>query len=147
MASAGTADTGVRLSWSGVSGATTYYIERGSSPDGPFTEIGSSYAPVFLDDQVPAWKTFWYRVAASSGGGRGLPCTPVSGWRAAPPPANFSASDGTSPNSVALSWDAVAGATGYRVERAVTRLESEIASLEREGWTVRDGEAAAMTSA
>ena len=120
MASAGTADTGVRLSWSGVSGATTYYIERGSSPDGPFTEIGSSYAPVFLDDQVPAWKTFWYRVAASSGGGRGLPCTPVSGWRAAPPPANFSASDGTSPNSVALSWDAVAGATGYRVERAVT---------------------------
>ena len=35
----------------------------------------------------------------------------------------------------------------HRVERAVTRLESEIASLEREGWTVRDDEAAAMTSA
>jgi hypothetical protein len=69
----------INLSWTGSSGATTYYkIQR--SPDGSngWAQVGTSLSTAFSDAGLSASTTYFYRVLASSGGGDSTPSNVAS---------------------------------------------------------------------
>ena len=131
MASDGTLVNKVAVLWSSVSGADHYRVYRAAAADGvslcisPPVPAGSTQ----YMDETPLPGTGWYRVAAfDSAGNPGLVSAADAGIpKAVPvpnPPASLVASDGTSTNGVALSWQPSADAAWYRVARA-TRADGD----------------------
>ena len=78
VATPGTAQ--VLLSWSAVSGASDYNIQRATASAGPYSNIKNNNAPVtYTDSTVTSGTTYYYRVVYNvSGVGTSLPCSPVS---------------------------------------------------------------------
>jgi fibronectin type 3 domain-containing protein len=137
-ASQGTFADHIRLSWEPVQGATSYTIERAQTQDGPFTSLGQTSQTFYEDRDVVAGVVYWYRVRACSRLGCSEPTPPVSGYvgsQGPPPPQNLSATDGTEPLLVLVTWDPSPGATFYKVYRA-ERADGEYEELEEveETW-------------
>ena len=111
--------TAVRLSWTGVEGATSYDVERAPSVDGPWGPSGSGIAgTTHVDSTLSANTTYWYRVTARNAGGSGVPSAPSSVTTGPGAPGTPTFSD-VGANGVTLSWTAPAsGADTYLVERA-----------------------------
>ena len=66
------ADTGIKISWSEVDGATGYYIYR-KVPDGSWEKIGSSKSLSFIDkSSKTSGKTYIYSVKGYNKSGNGL---------------------------------------------------------------------------
>src|SRR5262249_31678257 len=75
------------------------------------------------DTTVSPGTLYYYSVTATGSGGTSAPSAQDSGF-AAPlpqPPANVSASDGTSNTSVTITWTASAFATSYTVYRSTVQ--------------------------
>ena len=119
----GTSTQNVRVTWDEVEGATVYRVFRCATADKKCgAPIGFPKTPVFEDRKGNAGTVYFYRVKA---------CTPTAcsifsfynkGFRKALPaqPGNVMATDGGSARHVRVTWDAVKGATGYRVLRCLT---------------------------
>jgi DNA/RNA endonuclease G (NUC1)/fibronectin type 3 domain-containing protein len=60
-------DTAVFLNWTGVAGATSYKVKRGTAPGGPYTIVGSPTASPFTDSTVTNAVTYYYVVAGFNG--------------------------------------------------------------------------------
>jgi fibronectin type 3 domain-containing protein len=109
----------INLSWSAVTGATSYKVFRsqtsGSYPPTPLTTVTT---PGYLDPTVSNGSTYFYVVVASSGSAADSPksnevtATPIAA------PTGLTATPGNS--QVTLAWTPVAGATGYAVYRSTT---------------------------
>jgi fibronectin type 3 domain-containing protein len=110
----------VQISWDAVSGATSYGVYRATTAGGTKTLIGSPTDEYFNDTTAVAGTLYYYWVEACADTG----CSDLSaydpGWRRPLAPENVAASDGTSPDSVWIDWDAVSGATSYEVYRATS---------------------------
>lgn len=110
------------VSWSSASSATSYKIYRAGSSGGTYVEQASVGAVTsWTDAGATLGVHYWYRVAACNAVGCGPQSTEDEGYaQALPPqvPAQVAATDGASPNTITVSWQAVAGATSYRVYRA-----------------------------
>ncbi len=122
-ASDGTSTTNVTVTWTAVSGATSYAVYRSTSSGTQGSAIGTPSAPPFQDTTATPGTTYYYGVTASNAGGTSLLSAQDSGFAAvAPPgvPTNVAASDGTSPTSVSVTWTAVSGATSYTIYRSPT---------------------------
>jgi fibronectin type 3 domain-containing protein len=52
----------VTLRWSPTPGASSYYIYRGTASGGPYTRIGVTHDPPYVDKPVPSGSTFYYVV-------------------------------------------------------------------------------------
>ncbi len=115
-ASDGTLTTGVAIAWSAVEGASTYRVFRRLGNAAP-VQLASTDLLEFLDASATVGVEFDYFVRAENDAEQSDPSAGDSGWRNVPPPANFTASDGTNPNSVILNWSQVQGNQGYRVFR------------------------------
>jgi hypothetical protein len=64
--------TSLDISWNPVSGATSYYVWRSTSPDGPYDEDateGSVSGTVFTDTGLSQLTTYYYKVEAENGAG------------------------------------------------------------------------------
>ena len=61
----------ITISWSAVTGATSYRIYRSSSATGTFTEVGTSATTSFTNSGLTASTTYYYRVAAYNSRGTG----------------------------------------------------------------------------
>lgn len=112
--------THVRISWSMSPGSTGYTIYRNTSYSTvDAVSLGSTSATEFSDTTGTAGVTYWYFVTASNATGSSGFSAGDSGYRtvAMTPPASVTASDGTSPSVVTVSWSAVPGALGYRIYR------------------------------
>ncbi|GHV72835.1 hypothetical protein AGMMS49940_01370 [Spirochaetia bacterium] len=60
--------SGITVSWSAVTGASSYKIYRANSSSGPFTgSIGISNTTAFTDTGLTANTTYWYKVSAVNG--------------------------------------------------------------------------------
>ena len=64
------------ISWQGAVGASSYDVERASSPNGPWTVVGRDiddtlvqYRPLFVDEQATPVNTYYYRVRAKNSAG------------------------------------------------------------------------------
>ncbi|BDG01214.1 fibronectin type III domain-containing protein [Anaeromyxobacter oryzae] len=114
--------TSVTVSWTApAGGASGYDLERGPAASGPFAAIAAGIgATSAIDTGLGAATTYWYRVRAYGAGG--VPGTYSAAasvlTRPAAPGAPVVAT--VSDASLAVSWTAVAGATGYRLEQAAS---------------------------
>jgi peptidoglycan/xylan/chitin deacetylase (PgdA/CDA1 family) len=129
--------TSIGLAWTGSSGATGYMVYRGGKS--PIAVVGDTS---WADTTVAAGKTYSYTVSAYNSVGESGRTAPLTVTAQSPPPAPTGLAAGTvSSGSVALSWDAATGASGYRVYRdgAATPL------VEQAGTSWTDTTVAAST--
>jgi hypothetical protein len=67
----------ILLSWSSVSGATSYRVYRNTSTSGTYTLIGSSTTTSYTDTSLSAGKPYYYRVSAVNSAGEESPQSSV----------------------------------------------------------------------
>lgn len=114
-----TATTGsVSLSWTAVSGATSYFVKRSTTSGGPYTDVASAIAPVsYVDNTATNGTTYYYVVTAQNQGGQGTLSAQVTANPLAAPTGVGATPGG---GQITLNWTAVTGATGYNVKRSTT---------------------------
>ncbi|MBL8878304.1 MAG: hypothetical protein JNG88_04210, partial [Phycisphaerales bacterium] len=116
----GTSCSEVTVTWTAVSGATSYQVYRNTTNNsGTATQIGTPAASPFSDTTATPGTTYFYWVRAVNVCGTSGFSTSNSGFRAASPvaPTGVSATDGTSCSFTRISWTASSGATGYEIWR------------------------------
>jgi fibronectin type 3 domain-containing protein len=112
-----------QVSWSAVSGATSYTVKRSTTAGTGYTTRQSGITGTsFTDTMVTAGTTYFYVVTAVNGTGESgnsneASCTPTP-TPPPPVPTNLTATAGN--KTVALGWNASAGATSYTVKRSTT---------------------------
>ena len=115
----------ITVSWTAVSGATGYIVQRSTSASGTFTQVGSPTSASFTDTGLTASTSYWYRVIAQNSAGQSQPSTSASATTQAPSVTVPSAPSwvdafAASSSSINVSWQAVSGATGYIVQRSTS---------------------------
>src|SRR4029077_10247351 len=117
-ASDGTSTTSVTVTWTAVSGATSYTVYRSTTAGTQGSAIGTPTTASFVDTTPTPGLIYYYSVTASNSAGTSGVSAQNSGYAALSPPGvptNVAASDGTSTTSVTVTWTAVSGATSYTV--------------------------------
>jgi hypothetical protein len=110
----------ITLNWTGAPAATSYIIERSTSPDSGFTQVGTATPPAttFADAGLNPDTTYYYRITTLSAAGASAPTSAVAGdasGSAVPAaPGNVIASE-TSSTTATVSWADVADETGFVV--------------------------------
>lgn len=105
--------TAMDVSWNNVAGNTGYKLER-SANGVTWTQVGGNLAAdttVYHDTGLTSGTVYFYRVSTISGAGTSLAST----IQVAPV---LNAPTGITSAKVDLSWPAVTGATGYKLERS-----------------------------
>jgi len=111
------------LTWTASSGATSYYVKRGTASGGPYTTVGTPAGTTYADTNLTNGTAYYYVVTAVSATGESADsnqasATPTAAPAAPVPPLNLTATGGN--QQVSLAWTASAGATSYNVKRAPT---------------------------
>jgi autotransporter-associated beta strand protein len=109
--------TNITLTWSAVSGAVGYIIQRGTSASGPFTYVMSITETTYTDTGLNPNTTYYYEVAAVNAAGTSANST-VSLVMPPPVPASLGATPGNS--QIVLNWAASTGATSYIIKRGLS---------------------------
>ncbi len=102
--------TEVDLTWTAVGGAATYNVYRDSAF---VTNVATAY---YHDTGRTASTTYGYTVSAVNGYGVSAPCTNVNGLTRTIAPTGLNVAV-ISATELDLTWDAVTGATSYKVYR------------------------------
>ncbi len=125
--------TSLRVSWNAIPGATGYRLWRSeTSPTSGYNwavNVGQVTAVV---TNVSSTKTYYYRVAALSGTDLGPLSMPAAGTTMMGTP-TINPITRVSANSLRVSWNAIPGATGYRLWRSETSPTSGYT------WSVNTG--------
>jgi alpha-tubulin suppressor-like RCC1 family protein/fibronectin type 3 domain-containing protein len=123
----------VSLSWNAVSGATGYIVQRSTTSGGGYADFpGNTTAETTLvNTGLTNGTPYYYKVAATNAGGPGpfsaeAAATPVTPLLPPPNPVRAVALNG----GAALYWDAVPGATAYKIRRSVAGNDVEFTSTE-----------------
>jgi fibronectin type 3 domain-containing protein len=126
----------VSLTWEPVKTATGYSIKRSTSPGGPFTTLSRVQTTSYLDSAVTNGTTYYYMVRSATGVIKGPLSPQVQATPTAPPlaPSGLSVTPGHS--TIAIAWNASAGASGYHVKRAASPdgPYDTVASPETNAW-------------
>jgi len=108
----------ITINWDAVSDIDEYYVYSSSSVSGTYTYIGRTTNTSYTTDWLSRGTTFYYKVSAYNSLGESTQSSYVSATTTpyAPDsaPANLRITN-HSYGSYSISWNAVAGATGYRV--------------------------------
>jgi fibronectin type 3 domain-containing protein len=128
-ASDGTYTDKIVVSWSSVSGATSYETFRATSVGGAKENVALTSATSYNDTSPQPDVTYYYWIIACNTGG----CSEFSNYdpgykRALPPssPTNVLASNGTFSDKVVVSWNSVSGATSYEIYRDTTTSGTKV---------------------
>jgi autotransporter-associated beta strand protein len=111
-------DTQVSLSWQAVAEARAYIVKRATTSGGPYTVLGVTYSPGYIDTGRAAGTTYYYVISANTAAGESANSaeTSVTTIPAAPTGLTTSPSNG----HVGLSWNASTGASIYTILRATS---------------------------
>lgn len=108
----------INLSWTASSGATSYNVKRATVSSGPYAAIANGVAGNnYSDAAAISGTTYYYVVSAVSTNGESSNSTQVVAVPLPSAPTRLTAILGT--NQVILSWATSAGATSYKVKRAI----------------------------
>ena len=112
-------DGQVTLSWSAVSGATSYSVKQSVTSGGPYTTIATPSGTSQLVTGLTNGTTYYFVVSASNAAGESANSVQASGTPQQSLPAAPSGLTATAGDAqVALSWSAVSGASGYVVKQS-----------------------------
>jgi fibronectin type 3 domain-containing protein len=107
----------VALSWTAVSGATSYRVFRGA------TQVATPTTPSYTDTGLTNGTAYTYTVVAVGPSSVSPASSPVTATPVAPAPSTPTGLAGTPGNAGAtLTWTAVPGATSYKVFRNGTQV-------------------------
>jgi fibronectin type 3 domain-containing protein len=107
----------IRVSWSAISGTSSYNVYRSTSASGTYSVIMSTSATFFNDSGGSAGVMYYYKVSAVNAADKeGEQSTAVSGTLLLLPPDNVAASSAT--GAINVSWDSVPGASSYKVYKS-----------------------------
>ena len=113
------------LTWNAVYGATSYRIYRSTSRGSGYSLLGTTTATSYTNTGAKAGTTYYYRVKACNDAGLSPYSNVVSGKvkSVTPKPAAPVVKLGNSATSgkPMLTWNAVSGATSYKVYRATSQ--------------------------
>ena len=112
----------IGLRWNTIAGATGYEVQRSTSSKGTYTVIATVTEASFTDTDVVTGKTYYYKVRPLDASGEPTLYGPASAYQsvtAAWPQVSVKAVSSTY-NSVLITWNAVAGATAYEVQRSTS---------------------------
>ena len=113
------------LTWNAVEGATSYRIYRSTSKGSGYSLLGTVTATSYTNTGAKAGTTYYYRVKACNDAGLSPYSNIVSGQSKAvtPKPSAPVVKIGNSSTSgkPMLTWNAVSGATSYKVYRATSQ--------------------------
>jgi fibronectin type 3 domain-containing protein len=128
-ASQGTQCSFIVVTWSFVSFACGYHVDRSTSSNGPFVTIASSVTGTsYQDTSASVGTEYFYKIqtVCCVGGATGLSVATGRGWRGTSPvaPGTISASDGTVCAGVQVQWSAVSGSVDYSVHRSTSNSPS-----------------------
>jgi fibronectin type 3 domain-containing protein len=113
----------VRVSWGAVPEAASYSVWRAESDErgapGAFARIGTVTDTFFTDRNVAQDRDYWYKASAArhDAGESPLSAAVFATTKRLPPPAGLKAAV-LSATQIAVSWDEVSGAEGYRLYRS-----------------------------
>ena len=113
------------LTWNAVEGATSYRIYRSTSKGSGYSLLGTTTATSYTNTGAKAGTTYYYRVKACNDAGLSPYSNVVSGKvkSVTPKPSAPVVKIGHSASSgkPMLTWNAVSGATSYKVYRATSQ--------------------------
>jgi fibronectin type 3 domain-containing protein len=115
FASAGNGE--VHLTWSSVSGASSYAVRRAPSADGPWTLIANPAGPAYTDTGLANGTAAFYTVSALNAGGESARSESISDVPVAPPPVPTGLVAVPGNTRITLGWTATPGATSYVLRR------------------------------
>jgi fibronectin type 3 domain-containing protein len=125
--SAAGGDRRVTLSWTASAGATSYNVKRSTADGGPYTTVATGVPTTGYSDTDPALTngtTYYYVVSAVNACTEGANSPQASATPAVatipPAPTGLTAQPGPTIGTIALAWNASAGATSYKVKRSLT---------------------------
>ncbi len=124
----GSAETGMKVKWKKVSGATKYEVARASGINGTrFSVIGSTSKNYFIDKKAAPGKIYIYKVrAVKTKNGKtvkGKYCK--RGWINMYLPQVTNAQAVKEGDSYSVTWNRVKGATGYEIQYTDNHIMSE----------------------
>lgn len=113
--------TTILLNWTPVTGASYYNVYRSTTANGPFTEVGTTTTPTFLDTNLTPATTYYYQVSATNANGTSSNSATASATTlvqqvGAPVLTATAISD----KAISLTWTPVTGATTYLVFRSIS---------------------------
>lgn len=114
-----TTATTIRITWSPVTGATSYTVSRSLSVPGPFMPLPGQpvSGPPVDDSPGTPGTTFFYVVSAASSSNKSPPSSPASATLAPAPPVLQSAVSDQG-MTVTMSWSRPTGATGFNIYKS-----------------------------
>ena len=119
---AGNSSTGKpRLTWKAVSGAVSYRIYRSESRGTGYSLLGTTSSTSYVNTGAAAGKTYYYRVKAVNRDGMASAYSNIVSGKATLPAPVLNIGLSVSSGKPMLAWDAVPGATSYRIYRSTTR--------------------------
>jgi fibronectin type 3 domain-containing protein len=107
----------ITVSWSSVSGATSYYLYRSTSASGTYTRVATPSTTSYTNTGLSAGTTYYYKVSAYNGSGESAESSYTSATTSATAPGTPTGvtATATSPNTITVNWSSVPGATGYYI--------------------------------
>lgn len=124
QASDGTSLTGVVVTWTASTGATSYRVYRHLGESSVL--VGQATSATITDAFAVPGVPYEYDVVAMTPAGASATSGRNTGWRNIAAPQGLSASDGSEYDQVRLRWGPVAGADGYAVYRLVSGTTVEL---------------------
>lgn len=127
----GTSTNLITISWSTVSGATSYEVWRGTtSSSASATSLATGISAVTYADSTasPAVRYYYWLKAVNSSGTSSFSASDT-GYLGLSSPAAVSATDGTSTTMVTVTWTAAPGAGSNEVWRGTTASPASATSL------------------
>src|SRR6185437_15289271 len=116
-------DAQIVISWTAVSGATSYHVKRSTTTGGPYTQVGAPTSATYTDTGLNDGTKYFYVVSAVNTGGESANSTEVSATPMLPsPPAVPTSVTATAGDTqIVISWTAATGATSYKVKQSLTQ--------------------------
>ena len=119
---AGNSSTGKpRLTWKAVSGAVSYRIYCSESRGTGYSLLGTTSSTSYTNTGAKAGKTYYYRVKAVNRDGMASAYSNIVSGKATLPAPVLNIGLSVSSGKPMLAWDAVPGATSYRIYRSTSR--------------------------
>ena len=119
---AGNSSTGKpRLTWKAVSGAVKYEVYRSTRQNSGYSLLGTTTSTSYVNTGASTGTTYYYRVKAVNRDGMASGYSNIVSGKATLPAPVLNIGLSVSSGKPMLAWDAVPGATSYRIYRSTSR--------------------------